>query len=137
MTIHQLSVFIENKSGTLIKVLDILKAEGIQLIASTIADTADYGIFRIICSNPEKAFEVLKKGGVAVSLCDVFAIDLCDTPGAAASVISSFASAGVSIAYLYSFLFAGKGVLIFRTDNVDKTREIIASNGYTSTVLGQ
>ena len=65
MTVHQLSVFIENKSGALVRVLQLLKQENIQLIASTIADTADFGIFRIICSEPEKACSVLKEAGVA------------------------------------------------------------------------
>ena len=63
MTVHQLSVFIENKSGALVRVLRLLKQENIQLIASTIADTADFGIFRIICSEPEKACGVLKEAG--------------------------------------------------------------------------
>ena len=57
MTIQQLSVFIENKSGTLQKVLNLLKEAGIQLIASTIADTVEYGIYRIICSEPKRAYE--------------------------------------------------------------------------------
>ena len=52
MTIHQLSIFIENRSGTLIKVLEALKEAKIQIIASTIADTAEYGIYRLICSEP-------------------------------------------------------------------------------------
>ena len=56
MTIQQLSVFIENKSGTLPKVLNLLKDAGIQLIASTIADTVEYGIYRIICSEPKRAY---------------------------------------------------------------------------------
>lgn len=129
MTVHQLSVFIENKSGTLVKVLRLLKQENIQLIASTIADTADYGICRIICSEPTKAYNVLKDAGVAVSLCDVFAIELDDAPGRAADAIGIFAEEGISIAYLYSFLLNGKGVLIFRTDNPDRAREIITMNG--------
>ena len=128
MTVHQLSVFIENKSGTLVKVLKLLKQENIQLIASTIADTADYGICRIICSEPIKAYNVLKDAGVAVSLCDVFAIELDDTPGSAADAIGIFAEKGISIAYLYSFLLNGKGVLIFRTDNAEKAREVITIN---------
>ena len=128
MTVHQLSVFIENKSGTLVKVLKLLKQENIQLIASTIADTADYGICRIICSEPERAYRVLKEAGVAVSLCEVFAVELDDRPGKAADAIELFAGEGISIAYLYSFLLNGKGVLIFRTDNADKAAEIIASN---------
>ena len=67
MTVHQLSVFIENKSGALVRVLRLLKQENIQLIATTIADTVDYGIFRIICSQPEKAYNVLREAGVAAS----------------------------------------------------------------------
>lgn len=129
MTVHQLSVFIENKSGTLVKVLKLLKDQGIQLIASTIADTAEYGICRIICSEPVKAYTVLKEAGVAVSLCDVFAIELDDEPGRAADAIEAFAKEGISIAYLYSFLLNGKGVLVFRTDNADKAREAIIANG--------
>ena len=128
MTVHQLSVFIENKSGTLVKVLKLLKQENIQLIATTIADTADYGICRIICSEPEKAYGVLKDAGVAVSLCEVFAVELDDRPGKAADAIELFASEGISIAYLYSFLLTGKGVLIFRTDNAEKATEVIANN---------
>ena len=76
MTINQLSIFIENRSGTLIKVLEVLKQSGIQIIASTIADTAEYGIYRLICSEPLRAFEELKKAGVAVAQSDVFAIEL-------------------------------------------------------------
>lgn len=131
MTIHQLSVFIENKSGTLVKVLKLLKAEGIQLIASTIADTAEYGICRIICSQPVRAFEVLKAAGVAVTLTEVFAIELDDEPGRAADAIETFANEGISIAYLYSFLLGGKGVLIFRTDNAEKAEKVIVSKGLT------
>ena len=129
MTVHQLSVFIENKSGALVKVLRLLKQENIQLIASTIADTADFGICRIICCQPEKAYDVLKAAGVAVSLCEVFAVQLDDRPGKAADAIELFAGEGISIAYLYSFLLNGKGVLIFRTDNPDKAAEVITANG--------
>lgn len=125
MTIHQLSVFIENKSGTLVKVLNLLKDAGIQLIATTIADTSEYGICRIICSEPSKAYEALKDAGIAVSLCEVFAIELDDEPGRAAEAIEIFAGEGISIAYLYSFLLNGKGVLIFRTDNEQKAAEAI------------
>lgn len=129
MTVNQLSVFIENKSGTLVKVLQVLKDNGIQLIATTIADTAEYGICRIICSNPRKAFQVLKDAGVAVSLCDVMAVELDDVPGRAADAIALFAREGISIAYLYSFLLGGKGVLIFRTDNAEKAEEVIRTSG--------
>ena len=125
MTVHQLSVFVENKSGTLLKVLKLLKEGNIQLIASTISDTVEYGIYRIICSNPEKAFNILKDAGITANISEVFAITLDNTPGQAANAIESFTEAGISISYLYSFLLGGKGILIFRTDNNQKAREVI------------
>ena len=81
MTIHQLSVFVENKSGTLLQVLELFKEAGIQLIASTISDTVEYGIYRIICSEPERAFETLKNAGISAKVSEVFAITLDNTPG--------------------------------------------------------
>ena len=129
MTINQLSIFIENRSGTLIKVLEVLKQSGIQIIASTIADTAEYGIYRLICSEPLRAFEELKKAGVAVAQSDVFAIELDNQPGCAADAVETFSKAGISITYLYSFLLNGKGILIFRTDNAEQAREAIMQNG--------
>ena len=128
MTINQLSIFLENRSGTLSKVLEQIKKSQIQLIAITIADTAEYGILRIICNEPTRAYEELKHAGVAVALSDVFAIELDNEPGRAADAISLFSDAGISVAYLYSFLFNGKGILIFRTDNTEEARETIILN---------
>ena len=90
MTINQISIFIENRSGTLIKVLEVLKQSGIQIIASTIADTAEYGIYRLICSEPMRAYEELKKANIAVAMSDVFAIELDNQPGRAADAIETF-----------------------------------------------
>ena len=126
MTIPQLSICIENRSGTLIKVLDALKEAKIQIIASTIADTAEYGIYRLICSEPLRAQEELKKAGVAVALSEVFAIEIDDQPGRAAEAVKVFSEAGISITYMYSFLLRGKGILVFRTDNTELARKAIA-----------
>lgn len=127
MTVHQLSVFVENKSGTLLKILELLKEAGIQLIASTISDTVEYGIYRIICSEPQRAYETLKKAGIAANISEVFAITLDNQPGRAAEAIRLFTEAGIGISYLYSFLLGGKGILVFRTDQAEKTREVILS----------
>ena len=128
MTINQLSIFIENRSGTLIKVLEVLKQSDIQIVASTIADTAEYGIYRLICSEPLRAYEELKKAGIAVALSDVFALELDNQPGRAADAIETFSAAGIGIVYMYSFLLNGKGILIFRTDNAELARETITKN---------
>lgn len=125
MTIRQLSVFIENKAGTLQRVLSELKTAGIQLIASTLADTVDFGIYRIICSEPARAYDVLRAAGIAVTFSDVFAVELEDKPGTAADALDIFAREDIEITYLYSFLLGGKGILIFRTDNTERAREII------------
>ncbi len=128
MTIHQLSIFIENKSGTLLRVLNILKEANIQLVASTISDTVEYGIYRIICSNPMEAYKTLEKAGISANISDVFAITLDNKPGRAADAISVIRQAGINISYLYSFLLGEKGILVFRTDNPDLTRETILLN---------
>jgi len=124
MTIKQLSIFIENKGGTLIKVLDLLSKGGIQIIASTIADTKDYGIYRVLCDKPTQAYLLLRESGINVQLADVMALSIDDTPGCAAKAISSLSSEGVSILYMYSFLWKGKGVLVLRADPMEKAREV-------------
>ena len=121
----QLSIFLENKSGTLLNILNALKAADIQIIASTVADTQDFGIYRIICDDPERAFIVLKEQGITVTLTDVFAIQLEDKPGEAARVLALFAEADISIAYMYSFLLSGKGILVFRTSDTERTKQVI------------
>lgn len=128
MTIKQLSIFIENKSGTLINVLDLLSKAGIQIIASTIADTKDYGIYRILCDNPAQAYIILKESGINVQLSDVIVLSIDDVPGRAAAAVKLISDAGVSILYLYSFLWKSKGVLVFRTDQSEKAKETIMLN---------
>lgn len=128
MTVHQLSVFIENKQGTLQRVLDLLKEGNIQLIATTIADTTEYGIYRIICSEPTRAYETLKNAGISVNLSDVFAIKLENEVGRAADTIKLFSEAGIGISYFYSFMLGNNGIMIFRTNNAERSREIIILN---------
>lgn len=129
MTVQQISIFVENKSGTLLKVLDLFKEAGIQLIASTISDTVEYGIYRIICSEPSRALERLKQAGISANVSDVFAIELDNIPGRAADAIRLLSRAGIGISYLYSFMLSGKGILIFRTDNPQRTEEVITEKG--------
>ena len=124
----QLSVFMENTSGALTAVLGTLKENNIQLHAISVADTADYGICRMICDNPQKAFKVLEQNGVAASLSEIIVLEMKDVPGSAADLIALFAKSGLSIAYLYSFHYEGRQALAFRTDDREKAREIITVN---------
>ncbi len=131
MTIKQLSIFIENKGGTLINVLNLLSKAGIQIIASTIADTKGFGIYRVLCNNPAQAYLILKEAGINVQLSDVFALSIDDQPGRAAEAMKEISDSGVSILYLYSFLWKGKGVLVFRADQSEKAKETIMLNKLT------
>ena len=131
MTIKQLSIFIENKSGTLIKVLDMLSKANIQIIASTIADTKDYGIYRLLTNDSAQAYLILKESGLNVQLSDVIALSIDDEPGRAANAVKQISDAGVSILYLYSFVWKGKGVLVFRTDQSEKAKETIMLNKFS------
>lgn len=112
----------------MLRILKLLKEEGIQLLAVNIADTVEYGIFRIICSEPAKAYKVLKQAEVSVTLTDVFAIQLNDEVGELARTLEIFNRENISITYLYSFLLNGKGIMIFRTSETDRTREVIILN---------
>lgn len=126
--INQLSIFLQNKEGSLLQVLNILKEAKVQIITSTIADTADYGILRLICNRPQEAYQMLKEKGVAVTLSRVIVITLDNKVGEAAAVMAIFAEAGINISYLYSFLINGRGILIFRTNNPHEAEEVIEHN---------
>lgn len=126
--VHQLSIFIQNKAGTLEKVLRLFKESRIQIVTTTLADTQDFGIFRVICTEPERAYLVLKEAGITVTLTQVQAIGLDNTPGQAADALEVFATEDIEISYLYSFLLKNRGVLIFKTDNRQRGDEIIAQH---------
>ncbi len=128
MIVHQISIFVENKSGTLLKVLELFKENNIQLIASTISDTVEYGIYRIICSEPMRAYDMLKAAGISANLSEVFAIMLDNRPGRAADAVRHISEAGITISYLYSFMLGGKGILVFRTDDAARTERVICEN---------
>lgn len=128
--ISQLSIFIENRPGALERILRLFKEASIDLITTTLADTQDFGLLRVICTNPQKACLVLKDAGISVTLTQVQAIELDNRPGMAADALQTFAADEMNVKYMYSFLLKGKGILIFRTDNLDKSKEIIEGKGY-------
>jgi len=125
MTVKQLSVFIDDRAGSLVRVLDIIKEGGFQILASTLADTQDFSIYRVICTHPSKAFDYLREAGFNVIVSDVIALTVDDEPGAAAKAIKSFSDHGISIRYMYTFLLKGKGILLVRPDDLEKAKETV------------
>lgn len=123
--LHQISIFIENKPGTLHETLGIIKQENLQIVASSISDTAEYGIYRVITQDPQAAYEALKKHSLTMIMSEVLAISLVNVVGTAADTISLFTQEGLNIEYLYSFMWHQNGILIMRTNDQNKAMEIV------------
>lgn len=104
MEVRQISVFLENKAGRLAKVTRLLGEHGINIRALSIADTTDFGILRMIVSDPEQAERMLKDAGFAVTTTGVLAVEVPDRPGGLAGVMDVLEQAGMNIEYLYAFV---------------------------------
>lgn len=128
MTIRQLSVFLENKTGYLNQVLNVLARNKINIVALTVADTSDYGIMRAIVSNPEKALEALRAEQFTVRVHEILGLEMDAAPGSMSHILDLFTSADICIEYVYAFSFGSKSMLVFRTDNKEKALEVIEKN---------
>lgn len=128
MTIRQLSVFIENKTGYLNEVLNVLAKNNINIIALTIADTSDYGLLRVIVSDPEKALELLRAEQIRVRMHDILSLEMGSTPGSLSKIFDLFTAADICIEYVYAFSFGSKSIAVFRTNNREKAVEVIKNN---------
>lgn len=130
MLIKQISVFVENKSGRLADVTKTLGNNGVDLIAISISDTTDFGIFRLIVNLPEKGEEALNNNGFAVNTTDVIAVSVKDEPGSLAEVLTVLADATIGIEYMYAVGKDTKGaVVILKVDNIEKAINILKNNG--------
>lgn len=121
MTIQQISVFVENKSGRLFDVASVLGKANINIRALSLADTLDFGVIRLIVDDMKKAAAVLKESGFTASLTDVLAIRIADVPGGLAEVLDVLSKNSVDIEYMYAFAgSSGKdAVMIFRVEQID------------------
>ena len=130
MKIRQLSVFLENRVGRLSEVCRTLAENDINIIASSLADTSDFGIFRMIVNKPEEAKKVLKKNNFTVLENDVIALDIKDKPGGLADVLEILEKNNVNIEYLYVLARRepGKITFIFRFENIDRAISVLLEN---------
>lgn len=133
MAIRQISVFVENKPGRLAEITGFLAEGGVSIRAFSIADTTDFGILRLIVSDTQKAAEVLKAAGVAVSITEVVGISIPDVTGAFAKVVKVLADAGENVEYAYAFLTpeAGHAYVIVRVDDNAVATAVLKENGIT------
>ena len=128
MTIRQLSVFLENKTGHLNQILSVLAQNNINIVALTVADSSDYGILRAIVSDPEKAMQVLRAEQFTVRVHEILSLEMGAEPGSMSHILDLFTAANICIEYVYAFSFGSKSILMFRTDNSEKAIEIVKTN---------
>ncbi|MDR0988376.1 MAG: amino acid-binding protein [Prevotellaceae bacterium] len=119
MVAKQLSIFLENKSGRLTEVTEVLAREGINLSALCIAENADFGILRGIVSQPEKAYKALKEQHFAVNVTDVVGISCPNIPGSLSKVLRYLSDEGVFIEYMYSFANGQAANVIIRPNDME------------------
>ncbi len=119
MLAKQLSIFLENKSGRLTQVTEVMGRAGINFSALSIADNSDFGILRCIVSEPDRAAEVLRENGFTVKVTDVIGLSVPNTPGSLALVLEHLSANGVFIEYLYSFSCGDSANIVIRPNDLE------------------
>jgi hypothetical protein len=125
MLAKQLSIFLENKSGRLTQVAEVLGQAGINLSAMSIADNSDFGILRCIVSDPDTAHKLLKDAGFTVKITDVIGMTVPNTPGSLAVILKHLSDNGIFIEYLYSFANGDGANVIIRPNDLQACERIL------------
>lgn len=133
MRVEQIAVFLENKSGRLAEITAILADNNINIRALSVADTADFGILRLIVDKVELAKQVLKANGFTVGKTNVLAVEVPDRTGGLATVLKSIEAARLNVEYMYAFVnkTGENAVLIFRFEEMDKAIASLQEAGFT------
>ena len=133
MRVKQISIFIENRSGRLREVTEVLGGNGINIRALSLADTSDYGILRLIVDRPDKALAVLKQANFTLSETDVIAVEVKDKPGGLSDVLAILGNAGINVEYMYAFVekSSNNAVVIFRIEDIDAAISALKKNDVT------
>ncbi|MDF2542987.1 MAG: hypothetical protein K0S47_2705 [Herbinix sp.] len=131
MVIKQLSVFIENREGRLEHVTEILSDHGINIASFSLADTSEYGMLRMIVSDPEKGRNVLKEEGFSAMLTDVIAVKIAQKVGTLHEILKVLFDASISVEYMYTLATAGKDTsIIMKLSNLTKALQVLEGNSY-------
>ncbi len=129
-TIKQLSVFMENKEGRLDEVLQVMAEGGVNIVALSLAENSDYGIMRMIVSDPKEAKEVLESNEITATLTDVVAIRVPHAPGSLSKAMHTLVGSDINIEYMYAFANGPDASAVLKSDDPDKVVEILKSNGF-------
>jgi hypothetical protein len=131
MIIKQLSIFLENKSGRISEVTSLLGRENINIRALTLADSADFGVMRLIVDKLDDAVACLKKNNISTGTTSVIAVEVPDCPGGLAEVMQKIDKSGLNVKYMYSIpeKQQGNAIMIMRFDNVEAVADTLTSKG--------
>ncbi len=131
MTVKQISIFLENRPGQLRDITGSLEKKDINIRAITVAETADYGIIRLIVEEPDEAMAILKEQAFLAVLSEVVAVAVPDRPGGLAKILDLMVDSDINIEYMYSVFgkVEGEAVMIFKVNETEKFKELLAANG--------
>ncbi|MBS7303865.1 MAG: amino acid-binding protein [Lachnospiraceae bacterium] len=130
MFINQLSVFIENREGRLEQVLEALKNNNINIVSLSLADTSEYGMLRMIVSDPEKGKEVLKNNGFSAMLTPVLGVKMSHKVGQLQILLAKICEAGINIDYMYALATGSDDAsIVIKTADLKKASEILEETG--------
>ena len=134
MSVKQISVFLENKPGTLNQLTKALADGNVDMCALSLAETKDFGIARIIVDDAFEAANVLKEANFIASLTPVLAFEIPDEPGGLNNLLTAFTECGVNIEYMYAFLGAktGSAYMIFRVSDTAHAENALLTKGHRS-----
>jgi hypothetical protein len=130
MYIKQLSVFIENREGRLEEVLQALKLKNVNIVSLSLADTSDYGLLRLLVTNPEDGYEALKESGFSARLSNVLAIKISHQVGKLQELLEAICDAHINIEYMYA-LSTGQAdaSIVIKTSDPDKAVATLQAKG--------
>ena len=133
MKIKQLSIFLQNKMGSLYKPLDVLAEADINIKAMCMADTSEFGILRLVVDDPIKGKEALEENNYLVKITEIIAVEMNDTPGGLTTVLRAIKNSLIDLEYLYAFSHnkEGKAILLLHADDIDRLIEILTAHGFT------
>jgi hypothetical protein len=133
MFVNQIAVFLENRAGRINEFAACLDRAGVNMITMSIADTADYGILRVITDNNDRAMAALRADGFNIASTFLVGFEVDDEPGAMHKVLNLLNQEGVDIGYLYSFVRASakKAVILIKVDDNEKVASVLKKHGVT------
>ena len=131
MTVHQISIFLENRAGQLAKVTRVLADNNIDMRAISIAETTDYGVLRLIVNDAELATGILLDHGFILSMTPVHVVAVPDQAGGLAPVLEAIAEGDLDIEYMYSLFTHKEGIayMVFRIADEEKFGALLAAHG--------